>query len=155
MKLFLLVGFILSFGLTQLIQSELGINWEPKRDAVIKKMKEIFTYYNKYQNFDVALEKQRLAHTYILLLTEKPDEKVDAHQLQTLIYYFEIQFIEIHNQYIDNQIPNDKYQPVQWYFDYQYYLKFIYWPIAFIVGLFLVNLIYYCIADNCLKIKRE
>ncbi|CAD8124579.1 unnamed protein product [Paramecium sonneborni] len=155
MKLFLLLGYILHFGFTYLIESELGINWEPKQDAVIKKMKEIFIYYQQFQNYEVAKQKQRLAQAYFQSLSENQKEILDPYQIQTLINIFETQFLEIHNKYIDNQIPNDKYQPAQWYFDYQYYLKFIYWPLAFVVGLFLINLIYYCIADNCFKIKTE
>lgn len=57
MKLLLLFGCILTFGFTYLIESELGINWEPKREAVIKKMKEIFTYYHQFNNYVVAKEK--------------------------------------------------------------------------------------------------
>lgn len=65
MKLLLLVGCIITFGFTYLIQSEMGINWEPKREAVIMKMKEMFIYYKQYQNFEVAIEKQNFVHAYI------------------------------------------------------------------------------------------
>ncbi|CAD8209741.1 unnamed protein product [Paramecium octaurelia] len=155
MRLFLLIGCILSFGFSYLIKSEMGIMWEPNIDAVIKQMKEMQAYYRQYPNYDVAMDKQGLLHAYIQLLIEKQDEIVNAHKLKSLINYFESQFLEIHNKYSDNQIPDDKFGPAKWEFDYQYYLQFIYWPIGFVLGLFLINLIYYCVADYCLKRKTE
>ncbi|CAK81319.1 unnamed protein product (macronuclear) [Paramecium tetraurelia] len=155
MRLFLLVGCILSFGFSNLIKSGLGIIWEPNREAVIIQMKEMQIYYRQFPNYDVAMEKQRLINAYIQLLQEKQEEIVNAHQIKSFINYFEIQFLEIHNKYTENQIPDDMYRPPEWEFDYQYYLQFIYWPIGFVLGLFLINLIYYYVADNCLKKKTE